>query len=280
MGRALWIPDFVRDYGLEPVEIAGWQGRGDDYFDPWILLNHHTAGAANGWMPSLGILINGRAGLPGPLAQVGLARDGRVPVIASGRANHAGKGSWLGIVGNSSSMGVEAESTGTGDWTSSQRTNYPILNAALLDGMNKNSSHCCGHKEYAPRRKIDPVGIDMDDQRFWTGVAQYGHAIGPIDLFEEEDMSKMVTAVHPNKKRGFTQLNRVTGEAYNWNWPWDPNNAKHRPPYIGGLNLAHLKMPKGIKISEAWYDKDGNLWIVLDNHEVRVLHADGRNLKP
>ena len=63
-------------------------------------------------MPSLDILINGRPDLSGPLAHFGLSRSGKVYVIAAGRCNHAGTvqdPSW----GNSHSIGIEAEATGT-----------------------------------------------------------------------------------------------------------------------------------------------------------------------
>jgi peptidoglycan hydrolase-like protein with peptidoglycan-binding domain len=60
-------------------------------------------------MPSLRVLIEGRSNLPGPLAQLGLGRDGTCYVIAAGRCNHAGAGLWQGVsTGNSSFIGTEA----------------------------------------------------------------------------------------------------------------------------------------------------------------------------
>ncbi|HTR12134.1 MAG TPA: N-acetylmuramoyl-L-alanine amidase, partial [Roseiarcus sp.] len=74
---------------------------------------HHTAGSPHGVMPSLGVITNGREDLPGPLAQLGLGRDGTYFVVAAGRCNHAGGGMWQGIsTGNSSFIGIEAENTG------------------------------------------------------------------------------------------------------------------------------------------------------------------------
>src|SRR2546426_643173 len=73
----------------------------------------HTAGARTGNMPSLGIITNGRPGLSGPLAQLGLGRDGTFFVVAAGRANHAGAGEWQGEKnGNGNFIGIEAENTG------------------------------------------------------------------------------------------------------------------------------------------------------------------------
>src|SRR5580700_4344959 len=53
---------------------------------------------------------------PGPLAQLGLGRDGTFYVVAAGRCNQAGQGSWQGVTtGNSSFIGIEAENTGLSD---------------------------------------------------------------------------------------------------------------------------------------------------------------------
>lgn len=74
---------------------------------------HDTVGANTGNMPSLTVLINRRPDLPGPLAQLGLGRDGTFLVIAAGRANHAGAGKWQGLTdGNGTFIGIEAENTG------------------------------------------------------------------------------------------------------------------------------------------------------------------------
>jgi N-acetyl-anhydromuramyl-L-alanine amidase AmpD len=42
---------------------------------------------------------------------------------------------------------------------------FPVVTAALLSGIGRDASWCCGHREWAPNRKIDPTGIDMDDFR-------------------------------------------------------------------------------------------------------------------
>ncbi|MBV9957318.1 MAG: peptidoglycan-binding protein, partial [Acidobacteria bacterium] len=93
------------------AEVPGWQNRGfGDVGRIFGVVCHHTVGPSTGNMPSLNTLINGRPAraaspghkaqraLPGPLAQLGLARDGTFFVIAAGRANHAGPGSFQGIV--------------------------------------------------------------------------------------------------------------------------------------------------------------------------------------
>lgn len=97
--------------GLKVAPVDGWQSRGrGDVGQIMGILCHHTAGPKSGNMPSLNILINGRPDLPGPLAQLGLGRDGTYFVIAAGKCNHAGKGSWKGVTnGNTNFIGIEAE---------------------------------------------------------------------------------------------------------------------------------------------------------------------------
>ena len=50
---------------VEYLEIDGWRGRGADTFTPKGSVNHHTAGARKGVVPSLGTCINGRPDVPG-----------------------------------------------------------------------------------------------------------------------------------------------------------------------------------------------------------------------
>ena len=112
-----WLPDVLKDAGLNVAEVTGWKTRGRGEVGPIKgVICHHTAGSAQGNMPSLGIITNGRHDLAGPLAQLGLGRDGTYYVVAAGRANHAGAGNWPGVVnGNQNFIGIEAENTGVGE---------------------------------------------------------------------------------------------------------------------------------------------------------------------
>jgi hypothetical protein len=145
---------------------------------------HHTSGAAHGIMPSLGVLVNGRPDLPGPLAQLGLGRDGTFFVIAAGRCNHAGGGMWQGLkTGNSSFIGIEAENMGTHSdpWPEVQLDAYRRGVAAILKKIEANPVMCCGHREYAlPHgRKDDPL-FDMVDFRNQVASIIAGTAPHPI----------------------------------------------------------------------------------------------------
>lgn len=171
MARDLGLADRMRAYGLRVVEVDGWPTRGSDYFAPRGSVNHHTAGALAGNAPSLRICIEGRPGLPGPLCNTLQARDGTIYLIAAGRANHAGTGSWQGLMGNSTVYGHEIENVGTDvePLTAEQILIAARVHAAFLHGRPGAAAMVCQHKEWT-RRKIDAHGID--GAAFRTLVAQ------------------------------------------------------------------------------------------------------------
>jgi len=150
-----WLPEVLEGVGLKVAEQPGWRtrGRGDVGFIRGVIC-HHTAGPLKGNMPSLGTVTNGRPDLAGPLAQLCLGRDGTFYVVAAGRANHAGAGSWQGIAtGNTSFIGIEAENTGVRQgpnadtWPEVQMDAYRRGVAAILAKIGANPIMCCGHKE-------------------------------------------------------------------------------------------------------------------------------------
>lgn len=188
-----WLADVLRGAGLRVREIPGWQGRGHGNLAAvrGVML-HHTAGPASGDYPSENTVVNGRPGLPGPLANLGLSRDGTWIVIAAGIAYHAGQGSYPGIPtnsGNARTIGVEAESTGRGDWTPEQLEAYPRGVAEILRHVGLGADRAIGHKEYAPGRKVDPAGWPGDMDGFRARVRQIldGEIVTPHDLRQIED---------------------------------------------------------------------------------------------
>lgn len=124
------------------------------------------------------MVVGGRPGIPGPLANLYVARDGRVFVVAAGRANHFGPGARevydrtrrdlaplgdaarLGlsdsVVGNGVYVGIEVENFGT-------RTDpYPRVQidhleracAAICEQQRWTANRCVQHREWT-RRKVD-----------------------------------------------------------------------------------------------------------------------------
>ncbi|MBC9032228.1 N-acetylmuramoyl-L-alanine amidase [Sphingomonas sp. JC676] len=161
-----WLPEVLEAAGLKVAETENWRSRGRAEMGRVRgVMCHHTAtpGHFDKNMPTLDLLIRGRSDLAGPLAQLGLGRDGTFYVVAAGRANHAGAGNWEGITtGNSSFIGIEAENSGRDPWPDVQMDAYRRGVAAILKRIGAGASMCCGHKEYAlpAGRKPDPT-FDM-----------------------------------------------------------------------------------------------------------------------
>lgn len=156
------LADHLRTWGLDVTEVPGWQDRRrPGPFNPMGVLLHHTAAPKGKDAPSLRVCIDGRSDLPGPLCQLLIARSGRVHVISANRCNHAGKGGPLSPIGlgdgNIWFVGIEAENDGVGEpWPPAQWVALVQATAAVLDLLGQPRTHCWGHKEWAPRRKIDP----------------------------------------------------------------------------------------------------------------------------
>lgn len=167
-------------------------------FAPTHVMVHHTAApAGSGAVPSLRVVREGRRDLPGPLCHVLVGRDLRVRVISLGKANHAGAGQYPGIPedqGNTRAVGIEIEHAGTSReaWSPVYVAFCDLVTAAVLDHIGQPATRLCAHKEYAPTRKIDPYGWDMDDRR--RAVARI-LAVGPqVDVqpaAKERDMFKI-----------------------------------------------------------------------------------------
>ncbi|HKQ05832.1 MAG TPA: N-acetylmuramoyl-L-alanine amidase [Blastocatellia bacterium] len=181
----IWLPDALKQAGLKVSTSFGWENRGrGDVGTIFGVICHHTAGPKSGNMPSLNTLINGRSDLHGPLAQLGLGRDGTFYVIAAGRCNHAGRGIWRGLPnGNSNFIGIEAENTGLPDdpWPAVQLDAYQRGVAAILKHIGRGSEFCAGHKEYAlpAGRKNDP-SFDMGPFRSSVAAILNGVAPAPV----------------------------------------------------------------------------------------------------
>jgi hypothetical protein len=189
------LANALRGRGVRVEEYAGWTTRGSSSFTPHGAVAHWTAGpcGATG-RPSLSVVVNGRSDLPGPLANVYLDRAGVAVVVAAGKANHAGEGGWLGLSGNSSVFGVEAEACNAGDWTAAQRSAYPAVMAGLCDAGRFSADYVCGHNEWAPSRKIDPHDWPMPSMRSQVGALLRAEEGDWFDMASQSDLAEVVRA--------------------------------------------------------------------------------------
>lgn len=207
--RDIEIAARLRAAGLKVVEEPGWQTRGADRFDPQGLVLHHTAGAARGTVPSLAVCTHGRADLAGPLCHVLIGRDGTCHVIAAGRANHAGAGSWNQLAGNRSVYGIEVENVGTAaeepwteellDITARAAATFPVPTDLI-----------CQHKEWAPGRKVDMHTVSGANMRRRVEFHRLpAPTPAPIPLEEDEDMATQLFRTNDGRHWRVEGLQRI-----------------------------------------------------------------------
>lgn len=196
------LANVARDAGLTVVERSGWKTRGRAPMSgARSIMCHHTAGAKTGNAPSLNLVQNGRSGLPGPLAQIVLGRDGTVYIVAAGRSNHAGVVS-AAKYQNAYSIGIEAENTGLSNdpWPRKQYDAYVRLAAALAIHYKIPVTDIVGHREAArpAGRKIDPThsGVFKSMNAFRTDVKNIMEDDMPLS---NSDIQKVAKAVWEQK---------------------------------------------------------------------------------
>lgn len=173
--RLLWLADVLRAAGVQVVEVDGWRTRGADSYGPVRgVIVHETRGSATSTdAGEINVLINGRVGLSGPIAQLYLSRTGVWHVVASGTCHHVKTG-WGGPfsgLGNDSLLGIEAQHAESEDWA-----NKPTQYASYVRGVAALVRHMgwpppVGHKEHQPNDKPDP---EFDMSVFRTSVAATG----------------------------------------------------------------------------------------------------------
>jgi hypothetical protein len=251
-----WLPDVLLGADLKVAPVDGWEirGRGDVGRTLGILC-HHTAGPKNGNMPSLDTIIHGRPDLNGPLAQLGLGRDGTFYVIAAGRCNHAGEGAWRGInTGNTNFIGIEAENTGLADdtpWPAVQIDAYQRGVAAILKHVQLGAECCAGHMEYAPHRKTDPT-LNMDNFRATVGNILLGKAPQPVLIPAAEPPSQTgATPGRPTLRRG-SQGDLVKILQRELGLSSDGNFGGQTEAALRNFQRTHNMVPDGIVGPKTW----------------------------
>ncbi len=190
-----WLAPVLKGAGLKVAPDFGWESRGlGDMGQVVGVMCHHTETPGGGNFPTHHLLVHGRPAEPGvpalqgPLAQLGLGRDGTFYLIAAGLCQHAGSGEWKGFTaGNTHFIGIEAENRGDGHdpWPDVQMDAFHRGVAAILKHLGRGVEFCVGHKEWARNRKPpkpmkhDP-SFDMDEFRAAVAAVLNGSAPAPV----------------------------------------------------------------------------------------------------
>ena len=273
--------------GLKVEYVPGWSTRGSSSFNPKGVMDHWTAGPKDSKSrPSLNVVTYGRPGLPGPLCNVYLDRRGVAVIVAAGRANHAGYGSWKGYTGNTYFFGIEAEAAGPSDWTEEQREAYPKLNAGLLDAIKEDdASFVCGHSEYAlPRgRKIDINGYSMDSMRAQTQAVLRGQK--PTTKPKPSGSSKPKPESKPKPKPVKKQLNSTPPDGSTV-FPTDYEDLVLDKDFgritVGAFQILMEAVKIGVRYNERWDGvwgprivKDAMEWLQANGYYKVTQYARG-----
>lgn len=223
-----WLPTVLRQAGVDVYVMPGAERRTtrSSGLSPLGVVWHHTATGTN-WADGhvAALLRDGRRDLAGPLAQVGIERDGTWVIVALGRANHNGYGRW----GNDS-IGLEFYNSGVGEaWPNAQVESGVRGTAAILAHLAKPITVVQGHRETDPRRKIDPAGLSMTEIRQRVAAAI---SAPQSPQSEEDDMGwtslihAAFDAKHPNgltaehKAKVWYWGDVVVGKAVRGDDPW------------------------------------------------------------
>jgi hypothetical protein len=219
----------LRGAGLTFTEEPGWQtsGHGGE-LAPVGGVWHHTGG-----LNAQGTVVNGRAGLAGPLANLYLRRDGSFHIVTAGVAWHAGPGSGiafghvhagvevkgyaidLGLVddyasGNHQLVGIEVEALGNHSvYPAIQVRSLVTVSAALareLDWTEGDpAAHWIHHREWT-RRKVDMDLADKMDLRALVRAELAHVPVPPSSGAHEGDPVLIITTPQGPDHRGAAVL--------------------------------------------------------------------------
>lgn len=197
MARITWLADVLRSAGCQVREDdQSWKTRGSSTFEPRGLIIHATAGGlAQGNDSAYNVLVNGRVGLAGPIAQVMVERGtGRWRPVCSGRSNHAltGWGGNCSGLGNTNLIGIEYHHANTSaePWTESMLDDYARGAAAICRHMGWGVNRIALHKEHQPGEKSDTTfdgnAFRARVQRYLTSTPQEDDMATPMELWTHD----------------------------------------------------------------------------------------------
>jgi len=178
----VWLTDMaqiLRDAGLNVIEQDGWQGRsrssgGFEPGKPLCVMWHHTASSSGASAESDTNYMSYNADAA-PVANIMIARNGDVHVLAAGATNTNGSGQALafsrGVVPedsmNTHAIGMEIQNNGVGQEYSTECIDAAFATSNALNAAYGNlPEDVATHTSYAVGRKIDPATAQAVNSTF------------------------------------------------------------------------------------------------------------------
>jgi N-acetylmuramoyl-L-alanine amidase len=169
---SLYLKDMAkwfRDAGLKVVECSGWQNRsrstgGYESGRPWCVMWHHTASSssASAKQDTDYMIYSSDAR---PTANIYIARNGEVWLMAAGATNTNGqgrsrsfsKGTVPSDCMNTYAVGIEIGNNGVGEAYSKATIDAAFkVSTVLCSKLGLKPTDVDTHQDYAPDRKVDP----------------------------------------------------------------------------------------------------------------------------
>lgn len=177
----------IRSFGVTVIEQPGCYNKSDMMLNirGWML--HHDALALGlDSNPNNDFNVPNYMGTPGILgSQFWGSTRGEVVLMAAGGKGHAGLGQWRAIPqnqGNNYCAAMETDhTTGTG-WSNPLLRAIDVVSLVVIRNHNIDISNwVCGHLEYAPLRKQDPEGYNLNAWRTRMATGQIFGGTGQVD---------------------------------------------------------------------------------------------------
>jgi N-acetylmuramoyl-L-alanine amidase len=162
-----WLADDLAAAGLQVVRYQGWTTRarssGGYGGQPLCVMWHHTASATSAENDCYYMCYGSS---DKPIANLLIARDGAVWVLAAGATNTNGKGKAMtfsrgSVPANSMNtwaVGMEMANNGTGEAYPQAQVDAAFKASNVINRKVGNApTDVCTHQHYAPDRKIDPA---------------------------------------------------------------------------------------------------------------------------
>lgn len=160
------LPDRLRAADLTVVETSGWTTRTHGNLpDAPTVVWHHDASPVGDSPGALDWMLSN---WDKASAQVWIDRYGRVHLIGTGVAWHAGAVlPEQRAYDNFRSIGIETDHTTGEDWPDEQLKALRLTTAVILDAGRRDRTDFSFHRVICspPGRKSDPAGLDLDTER-------------------------------------------------------------------------------------------------------------------